>query len=869
MRTDHRVVVCAQRLVCTGLALVRFTAAVLAAIVLPVMAQESGTVRQASSLPPSEAAAGVWPEVRGCWEQELRDLEDALERRARQPGPEPEPGRMADANVLLWSSDRDALDVVLRRTRALLSHLKEASHGPELEDLAKGLDEAARQSEQLPVPPDSTVTTAERAVVYFQVCALRRKLVYANPWLDFDDVLFVARKNAHPGIIQGNSVYAPSAGGGIYVASGFKSGRPRFRNLLENSRVQHGPLKGQTLHDQKGRSFQGLDLSYDGKEVVFAYADVGVLVPPPEVYNGLPCMFHLFRVNVDGAGLTQLTDGVWKDHSPCWLPNGRIVFCSERRQLSNRCSGLHDYEAVSTLFSIAGDGSDLIPISWHEADEINPSVDNDGMLVYTRWDYVDRDFSAAHHVWKCGPDGSNPRAPHANYPTPHHTFDGHWDDGRAKRPWAEQFIRAIPGMSGKYVAVATGHHTPPHGPLVLLDLNVPDDHRMSQVQIVTGDGTLPLDSECRGGHRYVCPWPLSDSYFLAAESETRKLFLIDRFGNRELLFEALVDLPIFQVLPLRPRPLPRETPERTFQGSRASLPEHTRAVISVVNVYESDLPWPDGTVIKALRIIEIFPREWAFPESNTPRIGFGSGANARMVLGVVPVEDDGSAYFEAPVGKAIYFQAIDERGMAVQSMRSCTYVHPGEHLSCLGCHEHKWKAPAAQGGLPKAFRRAPSEIVPEPEGSLPFSFARLVQPVLEAKCGDCHAHQQVEPPLAAGRSPSADASAAIYTSLEPYAFYFHGQGSALGLEPIHGGYRSIPGRFGARQSSLLAFLGPAHYGVQLTDDERRRLTLWLDLNSNELGAYHDADRQQRGEVVWPKGVNPGNPTGVERDRRLP
>jgi len=114
-------------------------------------------------------------------------------------------------------------------------------------------------------------------------------------------------------------------------------------------------------------------------------------------------------------------------------------------------------------------------------------------------------------------------------------------------------------------------------------------------------------------------------------------------------------------------------------------------------------------------------------------------------------------------------------------MRSCTYVHPGEHLSCLGCHEHKWKAPAGRGGLPKAFRRAPSEIAPEPEGSLPFSFASLVQRVLEAKCGDCHAHRQVKPHLAAGPSPSANASAAIYTSLERYAFYFHGQGSALGL----------------------------------------------------------------------------------------
>jgi len=46
----------------------------------------------------------------------------------------------------------------------------------------------------------------------------------------------------------------------------------------------------------------------------------------------------------------------------------------------------------------------------------------------------------------------------------------------------------------------------------------------------------------------------------------------------------------------------------------------------------------------------------------------------------VPVEADGSAYFEAPVRNPIYFHAIDQHGTAVQSMRSETYVHHGEQL---------------------------------------------------------------------------------------------------------------------------------------------------------------------------------------------
>ena len=71
----------------------------------------------------------------------------------------------------------------------------------------------------------------------------------------------------------------------------------------------------------------------------------------------------------------------------------------------------------------------------------------------------------------------------------------------------------------------------------------------------------------------------------------------------------------------------------------------------------------------------------------------------RHVLGTVPVEPDGSAYFTVPAQKEIFFQALDETGLAVQSMRSGTYVHPGEALTCQGCHEPKHRPPARRGGL--------------------------------------------------------------------------------------------------------------------------------------------------------------------------
>jgi hypothetical protein len=84
------------------------------------------------------------------------------------------------------------------------------------------------------------------------------------------------------------------------------------------------------------------------------------------------------------------------------------------------------------------------------------------------------------------------------------------------------------------------------------------------------------------------------------------------------------------------------------------------------------------------------------------------------------VEADGSAHFNAPTGKLLYFQAIDEEGLAVQSMRSGTYLHPGERLTCQGCHEARHLAPSSPTQPPLALLRPPSEIRPEEaDGALP------------------------------------------------------------------------------------------------------------------------------------------------------
>jgi hypothetical protein len=363
--------------------------------------------------------------------------------------------------------------------------------------------------------------------------------------------------------------------------------------------------------------------------------------------------------------------------------------------------------------------------------------------------------------------------------------------------------------------------------------------------------------ESDGGRQvYAAAWPLSEEFYLCvwdprgqAERGPRNNFaitLVDVFGNKDVLYRD-ESISCLSPVPLRPRRAPPVVPHATLVGApgaapapAADLPQTAR--VGVVNVYDGKRPWPEGTRIAALRIMQVLPK--STPPANSPRIGHGSQKGARAVLGTVPVEADGSAYFEMPVGTPVYFQALDESGLAVQSMRSDTYVHPGETLICQGCHE-----PRPQGATPAlpplAMRREPSAVRPETvEGANPLSFPRLVQPVLDRNCIDCHAKEAKAPRLAAGDwQKNEHRWYTSYANLRPFAFFYDGDAWTTP--------DTVPGQFGARASRLFTMLAKGHHDVKLSADDLHRIALWLDSNSDFYGAYENTEAQARGEVVKP------------------
>lgn len=765
--------------------------------------------------------------------------------------------------ALIWDADRDPLDVILRRSEALLTDLRRLPKAPDLSSAATELG-GLRALAELTALSDG----AARRALFGRACRLRRTIAFANPLLDFSSLLFLKRHRSiynhccdqFYGITQ-------RPGGGLFALTDPFGNHPQVRDLLENSRVSQGRLTGQTLsggpkrpwnlsydglgklsgETTEGGSFLSPDLSYDGRSLAFAYVeasgarDQDLHTDPTRGHWPQGRAYHLFRMNVDGSELRQLTDGTWNDFDPCFMPSGRLAFISERRGGYLRCGRACPN---FTVFDLAGDGSDIRCLSFHETNEWNPSVTNDGLLVWTRWDYVDRHGCTAHHPWLMTPDGRDPRAVHGNF------------SPRPARADMELDVRAVPG-SRRMVAVAAPHHGQAFGSLVLIDPSRPDDDAMGPVKRLTPEVGFP---ESQGGSEsFGTPWPLSEDYFLSAFAPVTGpaglygLYLVDSFGNRELIYRD-PDIACHNPLPAKARPQPPVVPEI---ARRAPPQESTEATVSVLNVYESQRPWPAGTTIKALRVYQVLPM--SVPSGAPPHeIGIrlpqakDSVNIARAVLGTVPVEADGSAYFTVPARRELFFQALDGDGLAVTSMRSATQLQPGEHLSCIGCHDARPQTPRAATSSPLALRRPPSRLLADVDGTNPFSYPLLVQPVLERNCVACHG----PPPATAPRLDAAPVPYgrgrffASYLSLMP-KFGFANYGGRDISDPKW--YRTTPGEFGARASKLYALLQAGHHDVKLPAADLHRLTVWLDSCSPFYGVYEQAggQAQLRGEVPRP------------------
>jgi hypothetical protein len=664
-----------------------------------------------------------------------------------------------------------------------------------------------------------------------------RALAWRNPLLDTDTLLFVkGAPTRFPHMSDQYYGWWSRPGGGVCLLRGLRGAQPEVRCLTA---------------DWAEGSFMRPDLSFDARRIVFSYAryypdlaDLKDKASKKDVPED--AFYHLYEMNLDGSGVRQLTRGRYDDMDAKYLPDGRIAFVSTRKGVALQCGGssaaataqadLPDsyvrcggdaYRPVPvfTLHSMAADGTDLQAISAFENFEWTPAVAQDGRLLYTRWDYIDRFNGHFFSLWSANPNGTNPQLVYGNYTV---------------RPQVVLEARSIPG-STRLIATAGAHHSITGGSLILLDRTRGTEGE-EPVQRLTPEVPFP-ETEAWANSYYAHPFPLSEEFFLVAWSDQRLpphgriealaqnpvnatgLYLYDAFGNLELLYRD-PELSSACPIPVRPRPLPPTYAD----GVNPSGPQE--GAFLVQDVYRGLEPTARGAA-RSLRLVGVVPKPQ--PLMNTPNLGVSAEDPGKFLLGTVPVAEDGSAYVRVPSGVPFFFQVLDERGVALQTMRTLTYVMPGQTLSCVGCHEAREATPRAGGGMPLASRSAPARPKPGPDGTWPLRFDRLVQPVLDRHCVSCHRPDSGKPKAA----PLDLTASASYQSLLDL-----GDKNLATLARERD--RSVVGEGPAQRSRLLQILttDPAHLDLHLDADSRERLITWMDLYAQRQGSFSEAQEAQ-------------------------
>ena len=677
---------------------------------------------------------------------------------------------------------------------------------------------------------------------YFRLRKAIRELALSNPLFDFDSVLFAKHAPAaFPHMSDQYYCFWQRGGGAVGILENIKSERPRFRNL--------------TAHWKNGSYFRP-ELSYDGTKVLFAYseydpmlADIQDKTDKSKIAENV--FFHLYEMEIATGETRKLTHGKYDDFDGRYLPDGDIVFLSTRKGKELQTTvfdteWMRDKDLPDSYVRCGGDnfrpvpvfalhridplGKRITQISAFENFEWTPAILNDGRIAYARWDYIDRFNGDWFSLWATCPDGTKTSLIYGNY---------------TRRPQVPLEVQAIPG-SNKLIFVASAHHSSFGGSLVLLNPSLGQEGD-SPIERLTPGAVFP-ETEGWPSHYYLNPFPLSEDYYLVSWSDkplpphcrvsneqenpsnSTGIYYYDRFGNLELLYRD-DRISSMSPIPLKQRPLP------PILASDIDWTGTQEGEFLVQNIYEGLNDYritPDTQRIKSLRIVGVVPK--VQPHMNTPILGVSAEDTGKFVLGTVPVEEDGSAYFRVPSGISYFFQALDENGVMIQTMRSLAYLMPGEQTTCIGCHESRETAPTtSQSMIPKAMTRKPSPLQLDVSGTFPLRFSELVQPVLDKHCVSCHVPAgEVQLDLTRQKS---------YQSL----LSFHDNDlRKLAFERD----QSIPGENIAAQSRLLDVLHnpldiPSHEQLVLSKEEIYRFVVWMDTYAHVIGSFSP---QQEKEV---------------------
>jgi len=430
-----------------------------------------------------------------------------------------------------------------------------------------------------------------------------RKAVLAEYSKRFDRIVFIRRNTCTADHYYTDHINDLSKPGGSLCVLNLRTG-----------------LVNELTPELKGGWFGRFDISFDARTVVFGWKKAR-----KEGYR-------IYEIDIDPAtgrratsgGLRQLTHppadeatlvkkygksrgGVYYHHGtddmhPCYLPDGGIVFSSTRCQFGVLCNN-DDVFSSMILHRMDSGGKNIEKLTNSAVSESSPCVLDDGRILYTRWEYVEKGHIGAKCLWAMKPDGSGSVEIYGNDIT---------------YPPSFMYGRPIPGSATQYVFLGTPHCFPNSiGTVIRIDTSKPIRTRepmtymTPQVDVRTEkgywyrqpDGGWKQDSKGTGP-LFKDPYPLSDKLFLVShkpagpqwsDPKAYRLCLLDDKGAVRLIHKD-DELSCWQPYPLQVRRKPPML-KTAFDG-KLETPRRVRqirqAACRAVERYEHRLEGPMG-----------------------------------------------------------------------------------------------------------------------------------------------------------------------------------------------------------------------------------------------------------------------------------
>lgn len=634
------------------------------------------------------------------------------------------------------------------------------------------------------------VNSAKRAI------QLKREILLSNPVHGFDRILVSRYRIGANARMVNPSAMGTQPNNWSNQSSARRSG---FRAEIAEMTGLGGEIQYRTVFRPEGSSsLPDLKLHWDASRFLFSMTDE-------------TSRWQVYEVGVDGKGLRKVVDSPEPDlefFDATYLPDNRVIAVSNIGYHGVPCVSGSD--AVGNMVVYNPKDGNMRRLTFDQDANWHPTVMNNGRVMYVRWEYTDLTHYFSRMVMHMNPDGTEQRMLYGTGSVfPNSIFD----------------VQPIPNHPSKFVGVISGHHgVVRSGRLILFDpaMNRKEEKGMVQELPFSKRPIIPIvKDDLVGGvyPQFVKPYPLNDKYFLVTAKLNPQglwgLYLIDVYDNLTLIAEQEGE-GFIHGIPLRERAVPPVIPEKVRHGSK-------EATVFIQDIYEGEgLPGvPRGTV-KSLRV---FAYEYAYKRSPSDHVaqGIQSGWDIKRLLGVVPVEADGSAMFTIPANTPVSLQPLDSDGMAIQWMRSWLTGMPGEIVSCVGCHED-------QNQIPKPIRAMASvkpavKLSPPRGGIRPFTFELEIQPILDRACVSCH-NGPLSRNYVGGRTdnnvPGNRGYSKSYLDLHPY---IHRQGPEAGMKVLY------PYEYHASVSPLVQMLKKGHHGVELTGEEWQTLYTWIDFNA--------------------------------------